>query len=81
MKWTGDGATIRVADRGPGVPDHALERIFEPFFRVEEARDLRHGGTGLGLAIAARAIRRHGGEVRAANREGGGLIVEIHLPA
>jgi len=73
--------TVQVCDRGPGVPEHALEGIFEPFFRVERSRDLRHGGTGLGLAIAARAIRLHGGTIRAVNRQGGGLLVEIRLPA
>ncbi len=80
MDRAADGATICVNDRGPGVPEESLERIFEPFYRAEEARDLRHGGTGLGLAIAARAIRQHGGEVRASNREGGGLTVELWLP-
>ncbi len=80
LEWAADGATICVNDRGPGVPEESLERIFEPFYRAEEARDLRHGGTGLGLAIAARAIRQHGGEVRASNREGGGLTVELWLP-
>lgn len=75
-----DGSTfeIRVADRGPGVVREDLERIFEPFYRGENAA--RAGGSGLGLAIARRAIEAHGGTIRAANRVGGGLTVEIRVP-
>ncbi len=77
----GDTVAVRVSDRGPGVPDQHLEAVFQPFFRVEEARDRQHGGAGLGLAIAARAVRLHGGSIAARNRPGGGLEVEIRLPA
>ncbi len=73
-------AMIRVRDHGPGVPAEALERLFQPFFRVDAARDRQSGGTGLGLSIAQRAARFHGGEVRAQNAPGGGLEVEISLP-
>ena len=71
---------LSVRDFGPGVPPAELEKIFEPFYRVQESRDRGSGGHGLGLSIAATAVRRHGGEIRALNAEDGGLIVEITLP-
>jgi len=76
----GHEARLVVRDRGPGVPEGSLDELFEPFFRVEEARDRSRGGSGLGLAIAARAVRLHGGSISAANAAGGGLEVEIVLP-
>ena len=72
-------ATIEVWDRGPGVPEEALERIFEPFFRIEEARDKVRGGSGLGLSIANRAIQLHGGSIVAENA-GPGLKVTMSIP-
>jgi two-component system sensor histidine kinase CpxA len=77
---SGDTATIVVEDHGPGAPAEALEHIFEPFYRVEEARDRRSGGAGLGLAITHQIVTLHGGSVRAANREAGGLELRITLP-
>jgi two-component system, OmpR family, sensor kinase len=74
-------ARILIEDRGPGVPDPELERIFEPFYRVAESRDRDSGGTGLGLAITARIVALHGGQVVARNTPGGGLSVQIELPA
>ena len=71
---------ISVRDYGPGVPVGELERIFEPFYRVQESRDRGSGGHGLGLSIAANAVRRHGGSIVAGNAGGGGLIVMISLP-
>jgi signal transduction histidine kinase len=73
-------AVINVRDHGTGVPDEAIDKIFRPFYRVEDARDRQTGGTGLGLAIAARAVFSHGGTIKAANASGGGLAVEIRLP-
>ncbi len=73
-------AVISVRDEGPGVPEEALEHIFRPFYRVDDARDRETGGTGLGLAITERAVRLHGGTVTAANIPGGGFLVEISLP-
>ncbi|HET6418545.1 MAG TPA: ATP-binding protein, partial [Geobacteraceae bacterium] len=75
-----DYAVIRVRDHGPGVPDHALEDIFRPFYRVAESRDRQSGSTGIGLAITERTVRLHGGSVKAQNVSGGGLEVEIRLP-
>jgi two-component system sensor histidine kinase CpxA len=71
---------IRVLDCGPGVPDEALPKIFEPFYRLDDARNRLTGGAGLGLSIADRAIRLHNGQLRASNRKEGGLQVEIRIP-
>lgn len=68
---------VRVADRGPGVPEADLETIFEPFYR---GAGRAGAGFGLGLAISRRAVEAHGGRVTARNREGGGLVIEISLP-
>lgn len=73
-------ALIRVEDRGPGVPEASLNKLFEPFYRLDDARGRGTGGVGLGLAITERAIRFHRGSVRAVNRAEGGLLVEIKLP-
>ena len=75
-----DAARILVADHGDGVPQEALGRIFEPFYRVTEAREHQTGGTGLGLSIAQRIAIVHGGSICARNRDGGGLEMEIWLP-
>ena len=72
---------VRVLDSGAGVPDEALPNIFEPFYRLDDARNRQTGGAGLGLSIADRAIRLHGGQLRASNRKEGGLAVEIRIPA
>ena len=71
---------IVVDDDGEGVPDHELEHIFRPFYRVDEARARQTGGTGLGLTIVANAVQQHQGKVRAIKSELGGLRVEIRLP-
>ena len=73
-------AILTVMDSGPGVPADALDKMFRPFYRVDDARGRQTGGVGLGLAIAERSIRLHGGTVKAVNREAGGLMVEIRLP-
>jgi two-component system sensor histidine kinase CpxA len=71
---------VSVLDSGPGIDETLIGRIFEPFFRVDEARTRDSGGHGLGLAIAASAIRRHGGRIAAFNRMEGGLEVRVVLP-
>ena len=77
---TANFAVISVRDRGRGVPEEALQRIFRPFYRTEDARDRQSGGgTGLGLAITERAVRLHGGSVKATNAPDGGLAIELKL--
>ena len=71
---------VRVRDHGPGITESMLERVFDPFVRVGDARDRGSGGHGLGLAIAKRAIGLHGGEIAAANHPDGGLEISIRLP-
>ncbi len=69
-------------DHGGGVPEEALPNIFQPFYRVGDARERGTGGVGLGLTIVHRTIRLHDGTVRAVNVPGGGgLVVELTLPA
>jgi signal transduction histidine kinase len=72
---------VMVRDSGPGVPEKDLELIFEPFYRVDAARNRAVGGDGLGLAIAARAVGIHGGRIQARNLDEGGLVVQLSLPA
>jgi two-component system, OmpR family, sensor histidine kinase CpxA len=76
----GPEAVLRVSDSGPGVPEDTLEKLFEPFYRLDEARGRQTGGVGLGLAITERAVRFHGGRVSADNRAESGLRIEIRLP-
>jgi two-component system sensor histidine kinase CpxA len=73
-------AVVDVRDYGPGVPEPALPRLFDPFYRVETDRDRLSGGVGLGLSIARRAIELHQGTIRAHNAQPG-LEVEMELPA
>jgi signal transduction histidine kinase len=72
-------AVVRVRDYGAGVPEEALPRIFDAFYRVETDRDRASGGAGLGLSIARRAVELHRGMMRARNAAPG-LLVEIDLP-
>jgi len=86
VELTSDGkagshdAVLRVSDSGPGVPAEALTKLFEPFYRLNDARERQTGGVGLGLAITERAVRFHGGKVSASNRPGAGLMVELRIP-
>ena len=72
-----EAVSIEVADRGPGVAPDRLDRIFERFFMADPSR---RGGSGLGLAIAAEHAALLGGRLRARNRDGGGLAIELQLP-
>lgn len=76
----GREAVLRVSDSGPGVPSDSLDKLFQPFYRLDDARGRQTGGVGLGLAITERAVRFHGGKVSAFNRPQGGLVIEIRLP-
>jgi len=93
LRYTPEGSTIvikllrqngilqiTVEDQGPGVPEESLDRLFEPFARVAEARDRNSGGYGLGLAITGRTLIAHGGDAKAENRSEGGLRVTLTLP-
>ena len=79
----GGGIRVEDLDTGPGGPEENLERIFEPWFRVPRpgAATDAPAGTGLGLAIARRVFALDGGRVVAGNRPGGGLVLEVRLPA
>lgn len=71
---------MRIADRGPGLPAGVLERVFQPFYRVEGARSPGAGGVGLGLTVARTILRAHGGDVVLENRPEGGLVAVASLP-
>jgi len=75
----GRETVITVADRGPGIPDGALDDVFAPFFRLDRSRGRDSGGTGLGLAIVKACVEACKGSVRAHNRQPSGLEVEIRL--
>lgn len=93
VNYTKDGSTVsvklqrgtpgycdvRIEDRGPGVPEHLIGDIFQPFYRVGDARDRASGGHGLGLAIAARIVQLHNGRISARNLEDG-FEVCVELP-
>ncbi len=76
----GDLVEWVLTDSGPGVPEKALERIFDPFYRVDPARERSTGGVGLGLAIVRTCISACHGTVQAMNRPTGGLQVIVRLP-
>ncbi|ABL71509.1 ATP-binding protein [Paracoccus denitrificans] len=76
----GDDAVIRIEDDGPGVPPELLAQIFEPFFRVDQARRKSFPGAGLGLAIAREIVERHLGRITIRNREPRGLLQICTLP-
>ena len=72
---------VRVRDHGPGIPEPELERVFEPYLRLDVSRSRDGGGTGLGLSIARNIARWHGGDIRLRNAAPGhGLIAELSLP-
>jgi signal transduction histidine kinase len=77
-----DAAELRIVvdDDGPGIPPADLERVFDPFVRLETSRSRETGGVGLGLAIARSVMRAHGGDLRLVNRAGGGLSAIAGLP-
>lgn len=75
-----DRLVVRIHDRGPGIPETELERVFEPFYRLEASRSRDTGGTGLGLSIARQIARLHGGELCLKNLKDGGLEAELTFP-
>ena len=80
VKSVDDVVEISVTDRGIGITEHDQQRIFERFYRADQARSRRTGGTGLGLSIVKHAVQRHGGEVRLWSRPGHGSTFTIRLP-
>jgi len=94
IRFTGEGQPVElelssaeelvqlsIRDHGPGVPEESLGKLFKPFYRVEGDRSRNTGGTGLGLAIVEQSVLLHGGRVEAKNHHGGGLVVQLELPA
>lgn len=74
------GVTITIRDDGPGIPVELIDRVFEPFFRVDQARRKLIPGAGLGLAIAREIVEKHGGSITIVNRPQGGLLQTVRLP-
>ena len=78
LREDGKTAELRIRDDGPGVPDDCLERIFESFCRLDDARTKSGEGSGLGLAIVRQIVQGHGGQIHAENDHG--LVLVITLP-
>lgn len=76
----GEPLILRVCDEGPGIPEEMLEKVFEPFFRLEASRNRDTGGTGLGLSIARDIAQAHGGSLSLRNLPAGGLQATLTLP-
>jgi signal transduction histidine kinase len=76
----GDHAIVTIQDAGPGIPDDALERVFEPLVRLEQSRNRETGGHGLGLHIAKNLVEAHSGRIELENLPEGGLLVTVILP-
>ncbi len=76
----GNSVTIRVCDTGPGIPEDQLEKVFEPYYRLDDSRSREHGGNGLGLGIARNIAVLHGGSLRLHNHPEGGLEAVLTLP-
>jgi two-component system, OmpR family, sensor histidine kinase SenX3 len=77
----GDQVVISVADHGIGIPTRDIERVFERFYRVDQARSRQTGGTGLGLAIVRHVVANHHGSVEVESRLGEGSRFILHLPS
>lgn len=76
-----DRVILAIADRGIGIPSRDLGRIFERFYRVDQARSRDTGGTGLGLSIVRHVVQNHQGEIEVTSREGRGTTFTVLLPA
>lgn len=72
--------TVRIEDDGPGIPDGEIDRVFEPFYRLERSRSRETGGTGLGLCVARTIVRAHGGDIALSNMASDGLRADVVLP-
>lgn len=75
-----DKVGVIIEDDGPGIPEHQLDQVFQPFYRLDASRNRATGGAGLGLAVARTVVRAHGGDITLANRKPRGLAVAVSLP-
>jgi two-component system sensor histidine kinase BaeS len=73
-------AVISISDSAPGVPDDALDKLFDHLYRVDSSRNRQSGGSGLGLAICKRIVEGHHGSIKASHCELGGITIDITLP-
>jgi signal transduction histidine kinase len=80
LERSGGEWLIRITDSGPGIPEEHLDRVMQPFFRLETSRSRETGGTGLGLSIAANLLAVQGGTLSLHNRPQGGLEARVRLP-
>jgi len=80
LESVGGKAQVQVMDRGPGISDDLLGRLFEPFAQGEDPLVKRHPGTGVGLAIGSRLVAMHGGSTTVRHRDGGGTVFVVSLP-
>ena len=80
LRDEGAALNIAITDDGPGIPEGDIERVFEPFYRVEGSRNRNTGGSGLGLSIARNIAQAHGGSVRLRNLARGGLEATLRIP-
>jgi two-component system sensor histidine kinase SenX3 len=76
----GERVRIAVSDRGIGIPESHLRRVFERFYRVDPARSRETGGTGLGLSIVRHVAANHGGSVAVESKEGEGTVFTLEVP-
>ena len=80
LREEGGALHIAIRDDGPGIPESDIEKVFEPFYRVEGSRNRNTGGSGLGLSIARNIAQAHGGSVRLRNLARGGLEATLSIP-
>jgi signal transduction histidine kinase len=80
LEVVGEEAVLRINDTGEGIPTRDLDRVFERFYRVDNARARATGGTGLGLAIVKHVVESHGGSVSVESELGAGSTFIVHLP-
>jgi signal transduction histidine kinase len=80
LRDEGGALNIAISDNGPGIPEDDIEKVFEPFYRVEGSRNRNTGGSGLGLSIARNIAQAHGGSVRLRNLARGGLEATLRIP-
>ena len=76
----GSHVAIHVRDYGPGIPEAEIEKVFEPFYRIDKSRTRSTGGYGLGLPLCRKIVEAHGGTLILRNASGGGILAEVRLP-